>query len=157
VPARSLKHPLWIRIVSPSFLYSDNPHPLIDEDSYLLRVPAGISSADALIKSVADAGDFPGWFGFNWDALLDSLCDFSWITKRTIVIHHSDLPLLDDPGQCRIYLEILAQAQSDWLEAPRPGTVELWPEEWPFIKHDLRIIFPTRAKAAIERILSRDK
>lgn len=143
----------WDHFVRQPFTYSDNPAPSIDGDSYLLRVPAGISTADVLIRSVAEAGDFPGWFGFNWDALLDSLRDFSWITKRTIVIHHSDLPLLDDPRQSRIYLEILAQAHSDWLQAPRPGTVELWPEEWPFIKHDLVIIFPTRAKAAIERIL----
>lgn len=157
MPTRPLKHPSWTHLVPPPFIYSDNSDTSIDEDSYLLRIPPGISATDALIKCISDAGDFPGWFGYNWDALLDCLRDFSWINKRTIVILHSDLPLVNETKQCRTYLRILAQANSDWLQPPRPGAVELWPEEWPFIKHDLRIIFPTRAKAAIERILSEGK
>ncbi|MEZ5231875.1 MAG: barstar family protein [Acidimicrobiia bacterium] len=38
------------------------------------RLAPGASKAD-LLRAVADALALPGWFGHNWDALLDALCD----------------------------------------------------------------------------------
>jgi hypothetical protein len=56
---------------------------------------------------------FPGYFGFNWNALSDCLKDFSWIKERDIVLVHDGLPKLDD-SDLKIYLEVLRDAVNDW-------------------------------------------
>ena len=37
-----------------------------------------VSDKVSFLAAVADAGQFPEWFGHNWDALADSLGDLSW-------------------------------------------------------------------------------
>jgi len=38
----------------------------------------GIKGKQNLLDVVARAAAFPSWFGANWDALADALCDLSW-------------------------------------------------------------------------------
>ena len=38
----------------------------------------GVKSKDELLRRVAQALQFPEWFGGNWDALEDCLSDLSW-------------------------------------------------------------------------------
>lgn len=38
------------------------------------------------LKLVANAMDFPSWFGHNWDALADCLKDLSWLSGRGWVL-----------------------------------------------------------------------
>ncbi len=37
-----------------------------------------ITSKEDLLSAFYGCLQFPGWFGFNWDALWDSLHDFQW-------------------------------------------------------------------------------
>lgn len=49
------------------------------------------------LAAVADAGDFPDWFGHNLDALADSLADLSWRPDRPHLVlwsHGGRLALL---------------------------------------------------------------
>ena len=39
---------------------------------------AGVEDKEGLLGRLAQALGFPEWFGGNWDALEDCLCDLSW-------------------------------------------------------------------------------
>ncbi|MFT7837457.1 barstar family protein [Saccharothrix sp. BKS2] len=43
------------------------------------RVRAGARTRAEVLAAVADALDFPDWFGHNLDALYDCLTDLSWL------------------------------------------------------------------------------
>ncbi|MFD7654028.1 barstar family protein [Actinosynnema sp. NPDC059797] len=43
------------------------------------EVRAGARTKAEAVAAIADALDFPDWFGHNLDALYDSLTDLSWL------------------------------------------------------------------------------
>lgn len=108
-------------------------------DDFVARVPAGLRSAEDLLQALYDSLRFPGWFGFNWNALLDSLCDFHWTDMHRIVLTHQDLPDLDPSSDQLVYLEILAEAIARW-GADKTRT--------------LVVIFPADSLAAISKVMS---
>lgn len=122
-----------------------------DSTSSVLHVPANVRSKDELLASLAAAGQFPSYFGGNWDSLLDCLRDFHWIEEKRIVVVHSDLPLHANPQECRIYLEVLRDAADDWARSPslakEPATT--------FPDHDLCVVFPASLQSTISGILAR--
>jgi hypothetical protein len=133
-----------------TFEYSDSPQG--SQADFVALVPPGMSNKADLLAALAGATCFPDYFGSNWDALLDCLRDLSWIGSRKVVILHSDLPLRDNPSECRTYLEILQTALANWSEPSKLDTVEI-PPEWPYVEHDLRVVFPTEARASVARLM----
>lgn len=139
----------------------DNPFDFFDQEpsdellrnSFVVNVPAEISSKSALLASFAAAGKFPDYFGGNWDALLDCLRDFDWIGENQIIIKHGDLPLRASPTECRTYLEILHEAVNDWARTPAQMNLPV---------HELRVLFPagvrsdTKALLASENVIRRN-
>ena len=97
---------------------------------------SGINSKNELLKQYNDKLLFPDYFGFNWDAFLDMLCDFHWIEQQQIVLVHDDLPVLDKK-ELNIYLEILLDAIKSW---------ENWEENE---KHSIEVVFPESGKNLI--------
>ena len=80
---------------------------------------AGIADKQALMQRLARALEFPRWFGGNWDALEDCLCDLSWSKSggHVLLIEAAvDLPT-DERG---ILIDILASAATSWAERKRP-------------------------------------
>jgi RNAse (barnase) inhibitor barstar len=128
--------------------YVDSTQSDLEPEDFVLLVPPGIRSKKDLLAVLADIGHFPDYFGGNWDALQDCLGDLSWITNRKVVILHSDVPLQSNPSECRIYLEILQTALANWSRAPKSNTVEP-PPEWPYVEHELRVVFPIETRTAI--------
>ncbi len=116
--------------------------------SFVVNVPAGISSKAELLASVAAAGRFPDYFGGNWDALLDCLRDFDWIGENQIIIKHGDLPLRTNPTECRTYLEILREAVVDWARTPARESVPA---------HELRVMFPEQVRRDTTALLTSGK
>jgi hypothetical protein len=78
------------------------------ENDFVLRICRGISEEETLFDEYSKRGQFP-YFGRNWDALLDCISDFSWISAPCVWIVHDDLPLKGSSG-CRSYLEVLGTA-----------------------------------------------
>ncbi|MGX2031882.1 barstar family protein [Methylocaldum gracile] len=136
-----------------TFAFIESPESLCGQEDYVLRIPAGIRSKADLLTAFAHAGHFPDYFGGNWDALLDCLRDFSWINNRRVVVVHSDLPLCDNPAECRIYLDILQTVLVDWSENAKAPTAES-PPEWPYIDHELRVIFPPQVRDVVASLLT---
>jgi barstar (barnase inhibitor) len=95
-------------------VFVDDVSTLPIEHAFVLKVKKGIQSKADLLLNYEIEGSFPGYFGHNWDALLDCLRDFSWVSQKRIIIAHDDLPLKNDEEGLRIYLEILETAVKDW-------------------------------------------
>ena len=130
--------------------YADSP--ACEREDFVLRVPAGIRSKADLLAVLASAGHFPDYFGGNWDALQDCLRDLSWIGNRKVVVVHSDLPLRENPAECRTYLEILQTVLADWAESVKPDAA-VPPPEWPYVDHELRVVFPLETKLVVARLV----
>ena len=100
---------------------------------FVARLPPGIETKSELMRALKTALDLPDYFGRNWDALKDVLQDLSWISKRRVVLVHSDLPLSgpdSQPSDLITYLRVLNEAVNDWKT--RPGA------------HELEAAFPAR-------------
>jgi RNAse (barnase) inhibitor barstar len=108
-------------------------------DTCVARLPENLANKEELLQALYEQLQFPGYFGFNWDALSDCLRDFHWLASRTVVLMHADLPRLT-PHDCRTYLAILAEAVDSWKR-----------EE----EHEFRVVFPTVARAEAAAVLAK--
>jgi RNAse (barnase) inhibitor barstar len=133
------------------FRYSDLQGVMANKDNFVLEVPAGITSKAELLRVLADAGCFPDYFGWNWDALVDCLCDLSWISEKQVVIFHRDLPVRGDLSECRIYLEILQTALDTWAQGTRENAIES-KLDIARVDHRLIVVFPHEVKKILELI-----
>ena len=70
---------------------------------FYVRVDPGISVPDELLKALYYLLWFPGYFGFNWDALYDCLNDFEWIPAKIVVVHERLPNFVDE--DLKIYLK----------------------------------------------------
>ena len=109
-----------------------------DTDYFIARMPGGITDVDALFSELVKNLSLPDYFGDNWNALSDCLCDFHWIPNHKIVILHEDLPTLSQEDLF-LYLDVLRDAVEDW------GNDD---------EHSLEVIFPEQSKSKVESILS---
>lgn len=92
------------------FLFDDLDD--LDGSEYLkIEVPPSVIGKANLLEFLASAFGFPGYFGFNWDALEDCLSDLSWIegNSKIVLIHPSD-PLVGHSEDLLTYLSILSDA-----------------------------------------------
>ncbi|MCO6524608.1 MAG: barstar family protein [Candidatus Schmidhempelia sp.] len=104
---------------------------------FFARVDPTIANTEELVKSLYYLLWFPGYFGFNWNALEDCLNDFNWISEEKIVIVHDVIPQLPD-DDLKIYLDILNTAIYDWQEDGQ---------------HQLEVVFQEKDKALISKLL----
>jgi RNAse (barnase) inhibitor barstar len=115
--------------------------PSESQDDFIAHVPHRLSSRDDLFKVLRRELLLPDYFGENWDALSECLRDLSWITNRRVVIVHEDLPRLDNQT-LSTYLDVLLKSAQDWK-----------PEE----DHELLVVFPENARAAVLGTIEKDK
>lgn len=104
---------------------------------FLVRIDPQISSSYQLLSALYHLLWFPGYFGFNWDALSDFLRDLSWIPYRKVVVAHHVLPGLPRE-ELSAYLGVLNGAVLDWGDSDA---------------HDLEVIFPASDRAVVEMLL----
>lgn len=105
---------------------------------FCARIDPETRLSSELLKSFYYLLWFPGYFGFNWDALNDCLCDFSWIDSKKIAIIHERIPELPDEEKV-IYLDILSHAILSWKEDNA---------------HDFEVYFKQEDKKNIEKLLA---
>ncbi|MFO0345042.1 MAG: barstar family protein [Labrys sp. (in: a-proteobacteria)] len=99
------------------FVLTSNIASLRRESTRVLELPTALSDKDALLGWYAVILGIPEYFGANWDAFDECLRDLSWVKERRLVLFHRDVPIAANPKDRRIYLEVLANAATDW----RPG------------------------------------
>lgn len=104
-----------------------------------VRIPTGIETKKQLIDALDANLGFPEYFGGNWDALWDCICDLSWIEPVQVVLIHEDLPMTTDRASLKKYLSMLQDAVAAWK-----GRTE----------HELVIVFPEDVEAAVRELLT---
>ena len=117
-----------------AFIFKDDIREYDVGGTFIGTLSPSVNGKEALFSELYKVLDFPGWFGFNWDALFDCLRDFEWIENRQIVLRHSEIPKLESE-ELGVYLEILWDSMNDWK-----------PEE----DHEFTVIFPIAAEKEIK-------
>jgi len=106
---------------------------------FYVRIDPRIGLTGELLRSLYYLLWFPGYFGFNWDALYDCLRDLEWIKFHKIVLVHESLPQLPE-DDLKVYLEILRDSALGWVDDE---------------SHELEVVFRCADKTVIENILTR--
>lgn len=85
---------------------------------------APIFDKDTLLHAFYQAGQFPGYFGFNWDALLDTFCDLSWlgdVNGIALIWRNPSILAARSPDVFTTFGEVLAEANSTrWRKSLAP-------------------------------------
>lgn len=78
---------------------------------------ARIDARENVLARIAEALEFPSWFGGNWDALEDCLGDLSWRSGGGHVVVFEGFPRGDELG---VLLDVLRATAEYWAERGRP-------------------------------------
>ena len=75
-----------------------------------------INNKQTFLKKVAEAIEFPAYFGNNWDAFDECITDLTWCPAQRYVIlyDHADIFAQSEPTQYQIALDIFNSAQEYW-------------------------------------------
>lgn len=76
------------------------------------------ADADAAIREIAEALQFPDWFGGNLDALADCLNDLSWMPAEgyVLIAEHTGDWRAQAPESFDAVLEIFGEAAERWAQ-----------------------------------------
>jgi hypothetical protein len=86
-----------------------------------------MTTKEAVLAAVANAFDFPDWFGRNWDALEELLGELDWIPSlgyAAWILGAEHLLKDDTPDQFRVLVSLLDSVASKWSKGIRDG--EVW-------------------------------
>ena len=79
---------------------------------------AGCHDKDEFLARMAEALDFPAWFGRNWDAFFDCLADLSWLPAgghMLVLLNAADLQQ-HAPESFDTAMAIMRDAGAVWAE-----------------------------------------
>lgn len=99
------------------------------EAAFRARVPAGIVTKTVLMNALAEALQFPDYFGGNWDALEECIRDLYWLPAGDVIVVHEDIPLENDQRSLSIYLSILQDAVVKWAASKERRLWVLFPPD----------------------------
>ncbi|WP_241593090.1 barstar family protein [Rosenbergiella epipactidis] len=119
------------------FKFSDGSVSYDTGEVFFARLDPLIANTDELLRSLYYLLWFPGYFGFNWNALEDCLSDLDWINEKKIVIVHDNLPNIPSED-LNIYIKILKDVVLDWKNDEQ---------------HTLEVIFQEKDRDYITNIL----
>jgi Barstar (barnase inhibitor) len=85
--------------------------------SKLVLAKIRFDAKEQLLKNIAAALQFPGWFGQNWDALEDSLTDLSWLGAGGHVLLFENPRPGDDLG---VLMDVLRSSAEWWAGRGKP-------------------------------------
>jgi RNAse (barnase) inhibitor barstar len=97
--------------------------------AYRCEVPAGIACKTDLMEALFVALKFPDYFGGNWDALWECICDLAWLPEGDVVLFHNDLPLSADRALLSTYLRILKDAVEHWRAHGKRRLIVVFPSD----------------------------
>lgn len=124
-------------IQSSGFIFVPNTRDYVSSDAVVARVSGDILSTRQLLDLFYRSLYLPGYFGFNWNALFDCLCDLHWLDERNVAIVHDELPRLS-PSEMGTYLSVLSDSTAEWQ---------------PWEAHSVQAVFNDRDHVRVEAIL----
>lgn len=96
-------------------------------DAYVVHLSI-VRNKEDLLQQLCVKLKFPGYFGYNWDALSDCLRDLHWIEQKYVVLVHDEYPVLDEQAQTR-YLMVLVDVVRDLEEGGDHSLAVVFSEE----------------------------
>ena len=86
---------------------------------------AGCADKDTFLSRIAEALEFPDWFGRNWDAFFDCLTDLSWLPSRghVLVLFNTAEMRSDAPEAFDTAISIMQEAALAWQK--REGSLRV--------------------------------
>jgi hypothetical protein len=73
-----------------------------------------IESVDDIFSQLDQKLNLPEYFGFNWNALYDCLCDLHWVMAKDLLIIHTGIFKL--PGaDLEAYTQLANDVADSWL------------------------------------------
>ena len=106
--------------VEPSVLGRQEIEKDLDQAGYFVaRVDNAPIDKDTLLRALDQACGFPDYFGFNWDALADSLSDFSWQPANGYILIYEHPEKLNEPD-LEIFLDIILEVAQIWAGVNTP-------------------------------------
>lgn len=122
---------------APPFRYVDGSVSYDTAEVFYARLAPEFYLVDQLMVALYHLLWFPGYFGFNWNALDECFRDFSWLTEEKIVLVHPALPQLP-AAALKLYLEVLCDTVLYWRNRP---------------SHDFEVVFPESAREQMNLIV----
>ena len=119
--------------------FINNLEELYNDKDFIVTISLN-GDKEKILTEFKETLQLPIYFGENWDALYDCLCDLSWIDNHNIVIFHNDISNVDKV-LLKIYVKILKDTIEVWfgndkknfsavfLEKDKPKIIELLNEE----------------------------
>jgi len=102
----------------------------LDADRVEVRIPAGIPTERQLLEVLDRGLGLPDYFGMNWNALVETIRDLSWLPPGQIVLAHADVPMHGDPDNQSTYISILTDAVARWMHDPGRDLLVTFPVEF---------------------------
>jgi len=94
-------------------MFKTNIIPNTDQNTFVASIRSTVKDKNELLSEISKTLLFPNYFGCNWDALNDCLCDLTWINEKKILIVFESISQLDSKTQ-EVLLEILNQIVQFW-------------------------------------------
>ncbi len=93
----------------PTVKFVENGQSLLVNGSFLLIVPEGFETEEQLFDWYSASGQFPDYFGHNWDAFAECVADWHWLGPDTTRIYlvHEGLPFKNDMELRDTYLWLI--------------------------------------------------
>ena len=85
--------------------------------SGILVAKVRFAAKEQLLKNIAQALEFPDWFGHNWDALEDCLSDLSWREAAGTILLFEQPRRDDDFG---VLTDVLRSSAESWAARRKP-------------------------------------
>ena len=87
------------------------------EGSGMVVAKVRFAAKEQLLKNIAQALEFPDWFGHNWDALEDCLGDLSWREAAGTILLFEKPRRDDDFG---VLTDVLRSSADSWAARRKP-------------------------------------
>lgn len=79
-------------------------------------------SREQMLQLVGEGMELPAWYGANYDALMDCLCDLNWVPAPGYVVileNCHNLNTLAAP-EFNMMIDVFAEAANAWREEDKP-------------------------------------
>ncbi|MHC2334745.1 barstar family protein [Bradyrhizobium sp. USDA 4454] len=104
-------------------------------------IPENLTTKATLLATLAAQLKFPDYFGTNWDAFEECICDLSWLQPGPVLMAHADVPLIGDVPNAITYVSILNEATRKMLRSEDHPLSVTFP-----LKHRDQVMWLLRAR-----------
>jgi RNAse (barnase) inhibitor barstar len=79
-------------------------------------------SREVMLRIIGEGLELPAWYGANFDALMDCICDMNWIPAPGYVIILENCHNINTlaPPEFNMLIDVFAEAANAWREEDKP-------------------------------------